>query len=639
MDITTPAALNMDLLLSLRTWPVQDSSETAVSTLISRIQQQRGHFKDINEDLLESEIAAAAASTASGESGFPSAEPTATNTVGEEIRNDQGDTSGDVTENTQANKLEMLRRVGEAKNEALIALDFVSLLVSLTSPETGLSSMSQTLRDAVPVGCLGYDRIVRKEDKFARREDAIVARAWKVEGLNSAAETLRNAADRLAADVKRETKYWEGVLAIRNDGWLITRMPLEKNVLGVRYGFAEAAQEYKDKGIGALRRNEDGSVRVDDVDTTGSHVGAMLRVRVLKNGDIVGVSTQRAAPNDVSVRDMIRRARNFVYEDELFFEIMREARTFAGQGMRTSEDAAMIEIGDNKMIKLDLVALESTDNSDTLLLPKNDLAQGISHALHILLSYNHRLTLRKRSKPPPLLTSRKPAVPPLQLLRPITTHLLHYHHLNQLVKTLSAFRRFTDSASVQHPISFSINWLKNTRSAAPIAGVESVVETFLTILETGVVLSLPGAWNLRITMRTGLQHPLYGTVYVVTTSHDGVTARLMGQNRFTSHLELEAYLSWCIERSVINEIRLMDSSEWLQEAQGNEMTYPLDMKLKIEVDAGVGLSITWGSPDRRDEKFVWDGTAKDRSLLDILKHIESLSKRNTRGISEMPPMI
>jgi hypothetical protein len=112
MDITTPAALNMDLLLSLRTWPVQDSSETAVSTLISRIQQQRGHFKDINEDLLESEIAAAAASTASGESGFPSAEPTATNTVGEEIRNDQGDTSGDVTENTQANKLEMLRRVG-----------------------------------------------------------------------------------------------------------------------------------------------------------------------------------------------------------------------------------------------------------------------------------------------------------------------------------------------------------------------------------------------------------------------------------------------------------------------------------------------------------------------------------------------
>jgi len=217
--------------------------------------------------------------------------------------------------------------------------------------------MSPALKAAVPPGCLGFDRISRKVDKAALEDDKKVARAWKMEGLNSAADALLGASKKLGAEVEKETKYWEGVLAIRNDGWLITRMPRERNVLGVRYGFAEAAREYKDKGIGALRRNDDGTVRMDDVDTTGARGRAMLRVRIVRNDEVVGTSTQRAGKNDGSVRDMIRRARNFIYEDELFFEIMKEARLFAGQGMRTSEDAAMIELGEGKMVVLDMACL------------------------------------------------------------------------------------------------------------------------------------------------------------------------------------------------------------------------------------------------------------------------------------------
>jgi len=53
MDSPLDDALN----LSLRTWLDHDPQDSAVSTLISRIQSQRGHFKDINEPLLESEIA------------------------------------------------------------------------------------------------------------------------------------------------------------------------------------------------------------------------------------------------------------------------------------------------------------------------------------------------------------------------------------------------------------------------------------------------------------------------------------------------------------------------------------------------------------------------------------------------------
>lgn len=46
------------LLLSLKTWPDENTEATSVSSLINRIQAQRGHFRDVNESLLQAEIAA-----------------------------------------------------------------------------------------------------------------------------------------------------------------------------------------------------------------------------------------------------------------------------------------------------------------------------------------------------------------------------------------------------------------------------------------------------------------------------------------------------------------------------------------------------------------------------------------------------
>jgi len=44
------------LLLSLKSWPEEDPELKSVSSLISRIQAQRGHFRDVDENILESEI-------------------------------------------------------------------------------------------------------------------------------------------------------------------------------------------------------------------------------------------------------------------------------------------------------------------------------------------------------------------------------------------------------------------------------------------------------------------------------------------------------------------------------------------------------------------------------------------------------
>lgn len=71
------------LLLSLRAWPEESPSDTSASTLIRRIQLERSHFREINESLLESEIAeeeaaaAAAAAAAEDPTTFEEDEPPA----------------------------------------------------------------------------------------------------------------------------------------------------------------------------------------------------------------------------------------------------------------------------------------------------------------------------------------------------------------------------------------------------------------------------------------------------------------------------------------------------------------------------------------------------------------------------------
>ncbi|KAA8902481.1 subunit 17 of mediator complex-domain-containing protein [Sphaerosporella brunnea] len=605
--------MDASLQLSLRTWPGDDSADTAISSLIPRIQQQRGHFKDINEALLSDEVAAGNGDEDRMDLDVPEAE------AEEEAKRAAAATAGDVDplEALAKAKTEMLEVLGHAHNEALLALDFISLVASLNAPETAIPTMSPALKQAVPPGCLGFDRVSRKVDKKAQADDQRIAKEWKRQGLASAAEALMAASRKLGAEGEKERKYWEEVLAIRNDGWLITRMPRERNVLGVRYGFAEAAKEYKDKGIGALRRSDDGSVRMSDVDT-GTKQRAMVRVRVMRNGNVVGTSTQRAGKNDGSVKDMIRRARNFIYEDELFFEVTKEARAYAGHGMRTSEDAVTIELGSGRMIVLDMAPLDDDSappNRDASN-PENTLAQAIGIALRILLSYNHRLALKARSHPPPPLTARKPPRQPLLLLRPVATHLHHHQHLQHLTSVLARARRLAQTAGLS--ASYSVSPLSNTLPAA-IDGVESAIEPFLHVLETTATVNLPSEWTLGITMRTRLQHPTYGTQYVVSTSHDGFAARLMGENKFASQREVEEYIHWCFERSVVNWIRLMSAGAWAQEAQGNEMVSK-GKRVRIEVDR-VGLKVTWGQTGGSDQKAVWDGTEQGRSLGELLAGI------------------
>lgn len=81
-----------------------------------------------------------------------------------------------------------------------------------------------------------------------------------------------------------------------------------------------------------------------------------VRVRIVDNGTITGQSRPSCnRAQKLTLKDKIETARDFIYEDELFFEIMKEARLLANQGIQTSEDMVTIELRARRSVQIDMV--------------------------------------------------------------------------------------------------------------------------------------------------------------------------------------------------------------------------------------------------------------------------------------------
>jgi mediator of RNA polymerase II transcription subunit 17, fungi type len=100
--------------------------------------------------------------------------------------------------------------------------------------------MTPQLREMVGTGTLGADKIQASRVTDAQKENnKRVAKGWKIQNLNKTVDTILEAATRLEKEMETETKYWEQVLAVSNNGWAVCRLPNEKHTLGVRFGFSE----------------------------------------------------------------------------------------------------------------------------------------------------------------------------------------------------------------------------------------------------------------------------------------------------------------------------------------------------------------------------------------------------------------
>lgn len=127
-----------------------------------------------------------------------------------------------------------------------MALDFVSALLMKYAPGPANLTLSAFLKENIPSGSFGAEVVQapKPSDADIHNQD-MVSIGWRMQSLNGAADSLLKSATRLETEIEKETRYWSQVLAVKDQGWSLCRLPREKHTLGVQYGFAEGCHALK----------------------------------------------------------------------------------------------------------------------------------------------------------------------------------------------------------------------------------------------------------------------------------------------------------------------------------------------------------------------------------------------------------
>lgn len=574
--------------LPLRPPPAQNERPDTLPIEIAQINNQWGSFREVNEEILRAKIAEEESLHGAAQQEEDKGEQEAGEVDATERREQLYKRRHEIVqfamlvliaprrylEGTAANQF--LNR--KSHQETMLALDFISLLLSKHAPRQAETSMSPLLKQLAPLGSLDSDLVnPPPRPESAIKDVSTVSRGWRIQNFNGSSNKLLGASTRLNNEIESETRYWNEVIAVKDKGWKVCRHPRERQALAVQYGFMEGMMSYvllqykvqpfsnhsktatpifRDRGLASLRRANDGSLIFDKglLPTGARHV----RVRV-KQGDQVFVCSKPtgSGANDADpVEQRILHARDSVFEEELFHELVREARAMAGCRVTIRQNLIHIPVSDQMEILLDLVEADTHDVPVEQNPIHNDsrLADGLSHAIRILLCFAHRQNLRRRTQIPRPLTTTRPTTPEYHLLRPALAYLQHLSH----VRWLESF--FDDIYSVLEDAGLNIpEWASNTYASwkipptsPPPATLEALVERFLRPIESvfsGNLLTTRGSFT--VTIRTNLSSLPFGTHYDVSLKLPTVPD-LKSPGRLGLKDEVEAAISHLLLLDVVS---------------------------------------------------------------------------------------
>lgn len=551
-----------NITLSLQA-PIAPSPEKdSLQYLISRINEQKGSFRNVTEESLEEEIH-------NGQATEVALEDDDHMDTGEDIED-----AKTKKERVMKAREEMLKSIGQgnlcypvhdgmltmyrhATYESSMALDFTSLLLSSRTPGPAGLTMSATLKDNIPMGSLGSEVVQsQKNSSLEKEQDKMLSMGWRMQSLNTAADSLLKSATRLEGEIGKESRYWDQVLAVKDRGWPLSRLPREKHTLGVHYGFAEARTSFRDKGIGALRRDEDGDVNLD----RGSKaVNGRLRVRILQGGR--PISTVYSRPlldgSNESLEGEILEARNSIYDEELVHEIQREAQYLANHGVQCINNQVFLPYESNQQIELSLQSSdEEGDQMDRS--SHDDLPDLISIILRLSLSQAHLQNLHERSKPPSAIREGKQARKLYQLLAPISQILQHRASMSALQHLLHRVTEYMTKAGVQfssetEPFSLKVEASSSVSSESPPARVQAVLGLVSAFTSSIIHITLAGqSAPLRLRISTSIAAPNFGTSYYIY--YPSAPGSKESVSSLPSFAELEAELGSLVQKAIKHHI-------------------------------------------------------------------------------------
>ncbi|KOS20713.1 Mediator of RNA polymerase II transcription subunit 17 [Escovopsis weberi] len=507
--------------LSLRPFPVTDQFKPkSLADFVARVNAQPGGFRSVTEAKLHDEIR-------TGEARHGVVEPEDEDMSLEEEEEDDDDRGDDddaggmaAAKDPELARMEVLRDIDLAGNIALLTLDSMSLLLSKQNPTQAGMTLSQQLRDLVGIGTMGMDKLHDSNNStLAKAQDReTIAMGWTLMETNKTRDAAQQAAAFLDKEVQAEAAYWEDIISVHKAGWSVFK--LDRHTLGVKFGFSEAAPEFKANGAAPMRRGDDGSTHLD-VEKLGG-VSETLVVTYERDGQVVGRSSLRAAAEDSSLQAQVLDARNTIFSQELWHELLRESRSLLAYDVRTQGSRLVYTISPSDRVIFELLSVDPPSSAPYLApaeaLPEDRAAEGISMALHILLSYAHRYNELMRIRPVPPHISRSRGQQPHPLLRPLVARITTLRAVRQATANVGALARALRRAGV--PASFVLR-TPHASPASPaargpnqLAASHTLVRTMLSAQDfTLSVALLP---DVALTLRgRSFMFPVTATYYYV----------------------------------------------------------------------------------------------------------------------------
>ena len=375
---------------------------------------------------------------------------------------------------------EILKCVREALGSSTLTLDFVSLLLSSVRPAAGSSSMSPHLKENIKIGSLSCDRIVPnipdpdEERRQHNIESMTFGRGLKLQSLQKSASLVKDSVQQLKKNLDDENTYWNEVLDVLKENELITTVsaPLtvpgssggfskqgssvrQRRVLSVKYGYGDSGSDYFDNGIAILQKGEGGHIVFEKLNknerekTWGGPKIVSVKIfkkptyanespQLIGQSDSYGMLKREIIYEDESFVLKVKNSRFFIFENELFWHLMKEAA-----GLITVQVSVV-----DSCIKVDLVGcylqLEALDIGSeeakipTPQLPANSRADQIIKFFRILLCANNYKNIQKLRIPPVALSKEATAQKNKHgvLIRPVIMYTKHNHMIDQFKEML-----------------------------------------------------------------------------------------------------------------------------------------------------------------------------------------------------------
>lgn len=444
--------------LSFKPWTRDRSDDTALKDVLARVNLERGHFRDITEASLQEEIAADGAIDSSSSEDEESDEEESDEEESE-ARNRKQKTPTTRKE-LYAARWEMMQHTQAAHNEIQVSLDFISLLESRHAPKHISFKRTAFLKD-VPPGTLGtdlWDQKATPVDPARKAQEDLLATKVRLASLHRSADDLLAAASRLQDNVRKETVFWDDILALSEKGWRMSKLGKARNsALGVHFGFNGSAPVFANRTVAAMIGNSEGKITLER--GIGTKPKA-VRVVVRKEMSVIGSSRLPSLPDqdETTLEERIRHARDSVYDEELFREMISEARALTSMGvsMRGNTISVVTGHGDNLCLEFELVSLDDDNTIGIDVSHEMDhLAQAALIASKLLLGQEHRRKIKqKKEVPAPLAEKSDDTDQTSSILRPLI--LLSKHHfqvaeLNAYLEDVSQLLRATKASAESQP--------------------------------------------------------------------------------------------------------------------------------------------------------------------------------------------